>query len=80
MDESAERLTLEEHRELAHELRAACARLRELSNLVVGVYGPENRAAFSFLRAAETVERLRDEMQTQASLDWPDSVHEHIYG
>jgi hypothetical protein len=48
--------------------------LRSLSELVVGVYGPQNRAAFSFLRAVEHVERLNQELHTQAMHDgYPNS-------
>ncbi|HTS28892.1 MAG TPA: hypothetical protein VMH81_23640 [Bryobacteraceae bacterium] len=64
-------LTLEEHRELARELRASNARLRELCQLVVSVYGPNNQAAFTFLKAAEAVERLCNDMQAQAAADYP---------
>jgi hypothetical protein len=61
---------LEEHRELSREIRAARARLRELCNVVVGVYGPNNRAAFSFLRVADAMERLTQDLQTQVSQDY----------
>jgi hypothetical protein len=80
MERSLEPLSLEEHRELARELRSTCARLRELCNLVVSVYGLENRAAFTFTKAADSVDRLRHELQTQAVLDWPEAATEHIYG
>jgi hypothetical protein len=64
-------LTLEEHRELARELRASNARIRELCQLVVTVYGPNNQAAFTFTKAAEAVERLCSDMQAQAAQDYP---------
>jgi hypothetical protein len=64
-------LTLEEHRELGRAIRAARGRLHELCGLVVSVYGPNNRAAFSFLRAAEAMDRLAQDLQTQASHDLP---------
>ncbi len=80
MERAPEPLTLEEHRQLARELRLTSARIRELCELVVSIYGTESRAAFSFSRAAESVERLRHEMQTQASLDWPEASQEKIYG
>jgi hypothetical protein len=44
-------------------------RLRALCELVVGVYGPQNRAAFSFLRAIDDVERLNQDLSTQATHD-----------
>ncbi len=68
-----------EHRELARELRLADMRLRELSNMVVGIYGAESRAAFSFVRALESLERLRREMQSQAASDWPEAASEQLY-
>jgi len=64
-------LTLEEHRDMARELRASNARLRELCQLVVTIYGPNNQAAFTFLRAAEAMERLCNDMQAQAAQDYP---------
>jgi hypothetical protein len=64
-------LTLEEHRELARELRASNARIRELCQLVLTVYGPNNQAAFTFTKAAEAVERLCNDMQAQAAQDYP---------
>jgi hypothetical protein len=64
-------LTLEEHRELSREIRAARARLRELCNVVAGVYGPNNRAAFSFLKLADDMERLSQDLQTQVTRDYP---------
>jgi len=64
-------LTLEEHRELGREVRAACARLHELCNLVVAVYGPNTQAAFTFLKVAEHMDRLCKDLQAQAELDCP---------
>ncbi len=62
-------LTLEEHRELAVELSSARNRIRELCNVVVGIYGPNNPAAFTFLKVAESMDRLCNDMQAQASRD-----------
>jgi hypothetical protein len=62
-------LSIEEHRDLAQELRLTDARLHELSELIAGVYGTDSRVAFMFRRAADSVSRLREEMQTQAVLD-----------
>ncbi len=80
MDQAPAPLTLEEHRELARELRLTSSRLRELCALITGLYGSDSRAAFTFARAVESVERMRAEMQTQAVLDWPEAIKEHIYG
>jgi hypothetical protein len=72
-------LTLEEHRELSREVRAARARLRELCNVVVGVYGPNNRAAFSFLKITDAMERLSQDLQAQVAQDYPGSSVDNLY-
>jgi len=72
-------LTLEEHRELSREVRAARARLRELCNVVVGVYGPNNRAAFSFLKITDAMERLSQDLQAQGAQDYPGSSVDDFY-
>jgi|GEM_PF-1561249 hypothetical protein len=72
-------LTLEEHRELAREMSAANARLRELCHLVASVYGPRNRAAFSALKATAAMERLCQELQTQVTADYPSLATEKFY-
>jgi len=72
-------LSIEEHRQLGHEISAANARLRELCKLVVTVYGPQNRAAFSFLKAADAVERLCHELQAQVVKDHPGYSTEKFY-
>ena len=77
--ETSTPLTLEEHRELSREVRAARARLRELCNVVVGVYGPNNRAAFSFLKITEAMERLSQDLQAQVAQDYPGSSVDDLY-
>jgi hypothetical protein len=72
-------LTLEEHRELSREIRAARARLRELCNVVAGVYGPNNRAAFSFLKVIDDMDRLCQDLQTQVSRDYPGQDVDDLY-
>lgn len=72
-------LTLEEHRELGREMRATNAQLRQLCALVVHAYGPNNRAAFSFLKALETVQRLCNDLQAQAAQDAPGLFTGDIY-
>jgi hypothetical protein len=62
-------LTLEEHRELSHEMKASAARLRQLCGLVVSVYGPQNRAGFSFMKAMDALEHLHHELANQACED-----------
>jgi hypothetical protein len=72
-------LTLEEHRELGREMRATNARLRELCHLVAGIYGPQNRAAFSALQATAAMERLCQDLQTQITVDYPGFGTEKFY-
>jgi len=72
-------LTLKEHRELSRELRAARARLRELSNVVVAVYGPNNRAAFSFLKITDGMDRLCQDLQAQVSQDYRGQDVDDLY-
>ena len=77
--ETVNPLTLEEHRELGRELAAMNARMRELCNLVVAVYGPHNRASFTFIKTAESMEKLCQDMQTQVTLDHPGFGVEKFY-
>jgi len=72
-------LTLEEHLELSREIRALRARMQELCDVVVGVYGPNNRAAFSFLRITDAMDRLCHHLQTQVSQDYPGPDVEDLY-
>jgi hypothetical protein len=72
-------LTLEEHRQLGREMKQTANRLRTLCDLVVEVYGPQSRAAFSFLRTIEAFERLNQDMQTQAVHDLPGYHAEDLY-
>jgi hypothetical protein len=62
-------LTVDEHRELGREMKAAARRLRVLCDLVVDVYGPANRAAFSFVKAMEAIEHLELDLAAQAVQD-----------
>ena len=72
-------LTLEEHRELGSEVRIARERMRQLCDLVVGVYGPNNQAAFTFLKVVEALDRLGKDMQAQASQDLPGYPTDRLY-
>jgi hypothetical protein len=72
-------LTLEEHRELGVEMRAANARMQELCKVVVGVYGPNAPAAFTFTRAAGSMERLCQDLQAQANRDLPGFAVDSFY-
>jgi len=64
-------LTSDEHRELAAEMRDISARLNELEKLVTSVYGPASRVAFSFVKTLETLDRLRADLEWQATVDLP---------
>ena len=77
--ETSTPLTLEEHRELSREIRAARARLRELCNVVVGVYGANNRAAFSFLKITDGMDRLCQDLQAQVSQDYRGQGVDDLY-
>ena len=72
-------LSLDEHRELGREMKATVQRLRMLCGLVVEVYGPANRAAFSFVKALETIERLEQDLATQAMHDLPGYPSNDLY-
>ena len=77
--ETSSPLTLDEHRELSREIRATRARLRELCDVVAGVYGPRNRAAFSFLKIADAMESLCQDLQAQVSRDYPGYDVDDLY-
>jgi hypothetical protein len=53
--------------------------LRELCNVVAGVYGPNNRAAFSFLKLVDDMERLCQDLQTQVTHDYPGYRVDDLY-
>ena len=72
-------LTLEEHRELSQEVSAASRRLHELCDLVHGVYGPNNQAAFTFLKVIHELDRLCLDLQAQAQKDLPGCDVEDLY-
>jgi hypothetical protein len=62
-------LTPEEHREIGREVRATVAHMRELSKLVVSIYGARNRTASSFVTALEALNRLEADLRVQAEID-----------
>jgi hypothetical protein len=53
--------------------------LRELCNVLAAVYGPNNRAAFSFLKIADDMERLCQDLQAQVSRDYPGYDVDDLY-
>lgn len=72
-------LTFEEHRELGGEIRKARAKLHQLCDLVVAVYGPNNQAAFTFAKAVEAVDRLSLDLKAQAQSDLPGYPTDSLY-
>lgn len=60
-------------------MKATVKRWRVLCALVVEVYGPANRASFAYLKAVEAMERLEQEMATQAMHDLPGYPSNDIY-
>ena len=72
-------LTLEEHLQLSREIRAVRARMRELCDVVGGAYGPNNRAAFNFLRLTDAMDRLCQNLQAQVSEDCPGPDVDNLY-
>ena len=77
--ETANPLTSQEHRQLGSEIRATNARLHRLCDFVVAVYGPNNRAAFSFLKTVEAMDRLCVDLEGQANRDCPEVLNESFY-
>jgi hypothetical protein len=45
----------------------------------VSVYGPQNQAAFDFVKTAESIDRLCEDLQAQAAHDWPGHPTEGFY-
>jgi hypothetical protein len=72
-------LTIDEHQELGNELKKSSGRLRQLCGLVVSEYGPQSLPGFSFLKAMETLDRLRHEMEAQASQDLQGYASKKLY-
>jgi hypothetical protein len=60
-------------------MKATAQRLRVLCRLVVAVYGPASRASFSFMKAMEAIERLEQDLATQAMQDLPGYPSNDIY-
>jgi hypothetical protein len=60
-------------------MRTVNARLQELCKVVVSVYGPNTQAAFTFLKAAEQVNRLCHDLQAQAAKDLPGYPIDGLY-
>jgi hypothetical protein len=64
-------LSYEEHRELGRDVLKTRARMRQLAAVMMTVYGPQSKTAFTFKKVNEAIDRLCDEMQAQAELDCP---------
>jgi len=72
-------LTFGEHQELSLELANAFSKLSELLAIVTEIYGPNNQAAFTFVKTVESLERLRHDMRAQAGQDCPGHETAHLY-
>ncbi len=53
--------------------------MRELCNVVVGVYGPNSTAALSFLRTVDSMDCLFSDMQAQVVRDHPGTAVPELY-
>jgi hypothetical protein len=74
-----EPLSLEEHRDLGHELQKTRQDLRQLSRMLLDVYGPNNRCTFAFEQLDAAMERLTEELARQAAADCPGQEAENLY-
>jgi hypothetical protein len=72
-------LSLEEHRELAAEIKLASARFIELQKLMAKVYGPHRLAATNFCKAVEALELVQSDMEVQAAHDLPGLTVDGLY-
>ena len=72
-------LTFEEHRELGQEMQKTRQRLLQLSQMLVQVYGANNRSAFAFEQLNTAVDRLLEELGRQAAADCPDKEADTLY-
>jgi hypothetical protein len=79
MAEFALPLNLEEHRELGEEIRQTTVRFRELQTLVTTVYGRNSLAAFSFEKVVDSLERLQEDMESQALHDLKGAHPDGLY-
>jgi hypothetical protein len=70
---------LEEHREMGAEIRNARIRMHQLCDLVAGVYGPNNQAAFTFIKAVQSLDRLSQDLRAQAAQDLPGYPVDTLY-
>ena len=60
-------------------MQATTIRLRSLCDLIVQVYGPNNLAAFAFLKSLESLDRVNFELQAQARQDLPGHENDIFY-
>jgi hypothetical protein len=60
-------------------MRTVNARLQELCKVVVSVYGPNAQAAFAFLKVADQINKLCQDLQAQAARDLPGFPTEGLY-
>ena len=60
-------------------MHASTERLRSLCDLIVQVYGTNNLASFSFLKAMEAMDRVKYELKSQAAQDLPGHATDNFY-
>jgi hypothetical protein len=72
-------LTLEEHRDLSHEILTSRARLREVGRLVSSVYGGESASGAAFHEALNALDGLCAQLAAQAAEDCPEGAIEELY-
>ncbi|HZT32331.1 MAG TPA: hypothetical protein VFA33_20755 [Bryobacteraceae bacterium] len=68
---SSAHLTQEEHEEIGRAVRLATRRMEEIAALLVQVYGPSSRTAFSATKARDAMLRFQNDLQFQATVDLP---------
>ena len=64
---------------MARELQSTSERMRSLCDLIVHVYGTNNLASFSFLKAIDAMDRVKYELQAQALQDLPGHAKDVFY-
>jgi hypothetical protein len=64
-------LTREEHAQIGREVALTCRRIEEVASLLLQVYGPSSQAAFSAAKARDAMRRFHNDLQHQASVDFP---------
>jgi hypothetical protein len=72
-------LSLEEHRDLGQEMQKTRQHLRQISRMVLDVYGDNNRSVFAFEQLNLDMDRLIEELIKQALADCPGKQADTLY-